>query len=140
MLTDIQAQCGAAESTVQQTLGPQPFYCQSLVSVSDFPEPSFVLVRLVDEVPEGVIELLHVLCTITFADVADQRCTRRASVWRVSLIVPPDDHMPSFKSSLNPALVEFVVVLCKIRYTAVSSVLKSASVQSTASVERSTLV
>ena len=38
-----------------------------------FPNPSFVLVRLVDEFPEDVIELLHVFCTIMFADVADQR-------------------------------------------------------------------
>ena len=72
--------CGATESIVQQTLGHQPFHCQSLLVVSDFPKPSFVLVRLVDEVPEDVIELLHVFCTMTFADVADQRCIRRASV------------------------------------------------------------
>ena len=38
---------------------------------------------------------------ITFSDVADQRCIRRASVWCVSLIVSPDDQMPSFKSFLT---------------------------------------
>ena len=73
-------QCGATESIVLRTLGHQLFHCLSLFFVSDFPEPSFVLVRLVNEVPEDVIKLLHVFCTITFADVADQRCTRRASV------------------------------------------------------------
>ena len=72
--------CGATESIVQQTLGHQPFHCQSLFFVSDFRKPSFILVRLVDEVPENVVELLYVLCAITFADVADQRCIRRASV------------------------------------------------------------
>ena len=54
--------------------------CQSLFFVSDCPKPSFVLVRLVDEDLEEVIELLHIFCTIEFADVADQRCMCRASV------------------------------------------------------------
>ena len=58
----------ATESIVQQTLRHQLFHCWSLFFVSDFP---FVLVSLVDEVPEDVIKLLHVFCTITFADVAD---------------------------------------------------------------------
>ena len=35
-----------------------------------FPKPSFLLVRLVDEVPEDVTELTHVTCMITFAVVA----------------------------------------------------------------------
>ena len=52
------------------------FHCQNLLFISSFPKPSFVLVRLVDEVPEDVIKLLHVFCTVTFADVADQRCIR----------------------------------------------------------------
>ena len=74
-------QCGATEPIVQQTLkGINLCHCQSRLFVSDFPKPSFVLVRLVDEVPEDVIEMLHVLCTIALADVADQRCLRRASV------------------------------------------------------------
>ena len=38
------------------------------------------IVRLVDEVPEDVVKLLHIFCTITFADVPDQRRIRRASV------------------------------------------------------------
>ena len=73
-------QCGATESTVQQTLGRQPLDLHSLLFVSDFPEPSFVLVRLVDDVPQDVIGLLHVFCKIAFADVPSQRCIRRASV------------------------------------------------------------
>ena len=48
--------------------------------VSNFSKPSFVLVCLIDEVPEDVMKLLHVFPTITFADVADQRRIRRASV------------------------------------------------------------
>ena len=56
----------------------------------------------------------------------------------------PDNQMPSFKSSLTLYLLNHsqwfvVVVLCKTWYSAVSSVLKPASVQSTASVGRSTL-
>ena len=66
-------QFAATESIVQQTLGHQPFHYQSLLFISNLPKPSFVLVRLVDEVPEDVIEVFHVLCTIAFADVADQR-------------------------------------------------------------------
>ena len=54
-----------------------------------------------------VIKLLHVFCTITLADVADQRCVRRDSAWRVSLIVSPDDHVPSFKSSLTLCLLNY---------------------------------
>ena len=42
---------------------------------SNYPKPSVVLVRLVDEVPEDFIELPHILSTITFADVAVQRRT-----------------------------------------------------------------
>ena len=65
---------GATESIVQQTHKHQLFFTARIFFfVWDFPEPSFVLVRLVDEVPEGVIEWLHIFCTITFADVADQR-------------------------------------------------------------------
>ena len=56
------------------------FHCQNLPFISNFPKPSFVLVRLVDEVPEDVIELLHIFCTITVADVADQCCILRDSV------------------------------------------------------------
>ena len=54
------------------------------------------------------------LCTITFADVADQRGTRRISVSRAPLIVSPDDHVPSF-NFLDPALVELfsVVRFCR---------------------------
>ena len=66
-----------------------------------FPKPPFVLVRLADEVPEDVINSLHIFRTITSSDVADQRCIRRTSVRRVSLIVFPDDQMPSFKSFLT---------------------------------------
>ena len=72
-------QCGATESIVQLTLKHQLFHSKSLFFVSDFPKPWFVLVRLVDEVLEDVIKLLHVFYTITFADVTDQRCIRRAS-------------------------------------------------------------
>ena len=53
-------QCGATELVVQQTLGHQPLNCQNLLFVSNFPKPSFVLVRLAGEVPEDAIELLHV--------------------------------------------------------------------------------
>ena len=88
-------QRGATESIVQQTLGHQRCHCQNILVFFDVPKLSFILVRLVDEVPEDVIELLHVFCTITFADVPDRRCIRRASVWRVSLIVSPDDQVPS---------------------------------------------
>ena len=38
-------QCGATESIIPQTLGHQPYLCQSLLFVSDVPKPSFVLVR-----------------------------------------------------------------------------------------------
>ena len=72
--------CGAKESIVQQTLKHQSFYCQDLLVVSNIPKPSFALDCLVDDVPEDVIELLHTFCTSTVADVADQCCTRRASV------------------------------------------------------------
>ena len=53
--------------------------CRGLLFVSNIPKPSFVLVCLVDEVPEDVIELLHIFSRITFANVADQRCIRQAS-------------------------------------------------------------
>ena len=36
------------------------FLCQNLFLISDFPEHSFLHVRLVDVVPEEVINLLHV--------------------------------------------------------------------------------
>ena len=71
---------GAKESIVQQTLTHQSLYCQVLLVVSKIPKAAFVFVRLVDDVPEDVIELLHAFCTSTFADVGDQCCTRRASV------------------------------------------------------------
>ena len=68
------------KSIVQQTLGHQPFQPPESSLRLGFPKASFVLVRLVDEVPESVVELLHVLCTITFTVVTDQRCICRASV------------------------------------------------------------
>ena len=82
------------------------FFTASIFSSRISPKlPSF-FVRLVDEVPEDVIELLHVFCTTTFADVADQGCTRRTSVWRVSLILSPGDHVPGFKSSRTLYLLD----------------------------------
>ena len=129
------ASCSSLPLAVGLCLGPVRTR-QSLLFVSDYPKPSFVLVRLVDEAPEDVIELLHVLCTMTYADVADQRCARRASVGRSSLIVSPDVSDPVLVTIFSGS---FVVALCKTCYRAVSSVLKSASVQPTASVERSTL-
>ena len=65
-------QCGATESIVQQTRGHQPLHCQSLLFVSNFPRPSFVLVRLMDAVTEGVVELLLALaCSRVLTSIAE---------------------------------------------------------------------
>ena len=66
--TSLVWQLGVTESIVQQALKHQP---------SNFANPSFALLCLTDEVPEDVINLLHVSRTITFTDV---RRVRRASV------------------------------------------------------------
>ena len=55
-----------------------PLYTACTASSDVCPYP--YLFCLVDEVPEDVIKLLDVCCAITFTDVADQRCIRRASV------------------------------------------------------------
>ena len=68
-------------SIVQQKSWASTFFTARIFPSSRlFTKPSFVLVRLVGEVPEGVIKVLHVLCAITFVDVADQRSTHQASV------------------------------------------------------------
>ena len=41
------------------------FFIVKIFFVSNIPKPSFELIRLVNEVCEEVIELLHIFCTIT---------------------------------------------------------------------------
>ena len=71
------AWCHGIDSSAN--LKHQLFHCQSLFFVSNFAKPSFVPVCLVDEVPEDVIKLLHVSCTITSALQTPSFCLTRSS-------------------------------------------------------------
>ena len=68
-------QLGARESIVQQALGHQPFHCQSLLFVSDFPKPPFVLVCLVDEVPGCFVLDLVLKCASVQSTASVERST-----------------------------------------------------------------